>query len=953
MSDVALSPSTNGTEPQGGSSTFPRYPTQRVTNEIVGTFLSPPQTFMEAIQLLGKTQEGATNAPSDSPPSPRPANIAVKQEERVNDLLSPAVEARKDGTPLSLPPSSTPSFCTDNSCATPHPFSVSWMHSLAVRWQRAAAHHPDGLGVGCVVFAPKPIRRGSTGCAAIDLPQYALAEITGIQSADATVTVSFLFSSPGADEEEISIFDVIPSTEVWKDGCTRHGDAKNNAHCASLLERLLRLPLHTGPLPEEYLYHQVIGGNAGVSCGTASPLSPLLPLLRCLYGERDGVAKEERSYRCTQEINEQSKCTKKAPHSSPPTVPVMSEAPRLVPSGQLWCFSYKSSKSIHQCYAEAFKTLDQAIARDYWALTDGHPPVRSESPNHSDPKSSPPTVLCVFDEFSLLQRFEVFMSTRGHTINMLDGGTSISSEIGVSRVLFSSPAEEFETSRVRKRKRSWDLSDDGNNVCKAPRPKVTHYAFKNPCKVWFCMLMDDLDPPEGVSALLENAPTIDYLFFVSSEREGQEVSEMSGGLTQNKLQEHLKNTLSPFLLHYSSVMFVGFPFPSASASPHVSPSALDVENQKKQATPLNTVKISGQIFEGRKIMVPPSPEQLLLLATVTSFQETNQGTNLEAEFQGEKKKTSIGAALSERIALGTFTNLSADHLFSSYSTLKAKIYSGVDKEKIHFSSIEELHHNFCVDPSSFFGNSFPVYAIAKCIAQDTYTTSFKRASANETTCLSFVPPRIALVLPRGNPSGNSHSSSKFVSSLKEYFSAWSVYEVSRGSSSERIHQGSRWNSKGGVLLVYCDETESQMSTIHMEADIVIACGKRAATWTAATIVESVSAPPCYAVISEIEVVSNCEDHTWTPYHPHHSNHSYSIVQSTEMETLWEHLVQFFSSPPEGRSRISISKVLQYSISLWLCLENQSCLRGIAKGIALSVATTPFLRLRELSLSESR
>lgn len=928
----------------------------------------PALTFMEAIQRVVQTQEDGSKAPHSCKltSSNDHAPLEVKREEE--EVVVPASSDKDPESQLGDPSSASPHMSSPPDLSTeasphdpPYPYSVSWMHALAVRWQRAAAHHPEGLGVGCVVFAPKPPARGGGNVSCVDLHvQYALAEITGIQSADGTVTVSFLFSSPGAEEEQVSIFDVIPSTEVWKDGCMHfHEGGMNNAHSASLLERLLRLPLHSGPMPEDYLYRRVIDGYQDPSAAdspASSGMSQLIPLLRAIYGEEGSGGQEQTGREGIHRPND-------SPSQAVSPSGAGSEARQtIISSGQPWRFSYNPSQSIHECYAEAFRELDHAIAEDYWALTGGHPPPRSSTSvvdrisSGGGTKSYPPTILCVFDEFSLLQRFDIFMSTRGHNVTMLDGDISVSDEKGVfSQALFQSPVQEYESHLLRKRKRSGhSVDDDAETMCKAPRRKITRYAFNNPCKEWFCMLMDDLDPLDNLSSLLVNAPTIDYLLFVSSQEEMPVVVEKNGdSLARKELQEQLKNLLSPFLVCSSTVLLTGFPsIPSISTSYSslVSTENPRVEKKEKRThSSLHTVKISGQIFEGRKIMVPPSPEQLLLLATVTSFQETQQENNLETISQGKKLKTSVGSALSERIALGTFTNSSADHLFSAYSMIKAEIPSGT--HMVSFSSIEELHHNFYSEPS-LFGNSFPVYAIARGIAQDAYAAAVREASRNGTSRVSFVPPRIALVLPRGNPCGNPQLAlSRFVASLKEYFSAWSVYEVLPGRSSAERNQTSRWSSQGGVLLLYCDEIESQMSTIHTEADVVIACGKRAATWIAATIGGSESAVQCYAVISEIEVVSISEDHTWTPYRP--PSVMSSVTQTAEIETLWTQLRQFFSSLPEGRSRLPISKVLQHSMSLWFYLENKSCscLRGFAKAIALSVATTPFIRLSELRLTE--
>lgn len=858
----------------------------------------------------------------DTLPDP-PDHVEVKIEGTGEDVdnLSPST-AQSEGKTTSSP--------------------TTFFSEFLSSWREAAQLSPDGLGVGCVVLAPKsrwfphdkkPVSRSDASVSSTSLSptskatptfaesagssHYRLAEITGVQSAAGTVTVSFLFSLPGVDDEDVSIFDVIPCPLSWltessaspffcsssllpNQQTTRV--VKKNVPYRTLLERVLGVLPHHGSVPEEDLF-QLVYRSSSV-CDTAArgggvSHHPAILWLRYLCGDCGGNEMKEGtpSSRSEMDAKEEEGGSSRFPSSSVNHTPTTT-----------WTFVHHSFFTVHKSYAEAFHTIHRRV--EEW---------NSRTLN-TDASSATPAavVLCLFDAFHLVERFNIFMTLRGHVVRVYSN--SDLAVIGVKR-----PRGHLST----------NSDSEGNTlpvevspspaVCSGVIPDVTSCPVGG--KVWLCALREDLRSTRALLLLLESAPPIDY--FISFEEENVNGPDTTAKLMNSQIQANLKD----FLKQSWTATFQNFPSQNISNSS---------DSRRNGETPV--VKLSGEIFKKHKVLVPASPEQLLLLATVFSSSQSS----------GEKQDVSIiSPGLLECISLGNFTDAAAHNLFSSYSSVTAVIGEEEENQKRCLSSISQLHHHFFVDPSKF-GESFPVFAVVLSIVQDTYATFLDQTSSIRSTN-SF--PRIAIILP-GTSVGDHSGTSQFIHNIKVYFSPWAVYHLTSLNGEQRTHDIASWYMRGGLLILFCDDTEVQISSLHMDADVVLGCGKRAATWVAASVGEEQAlsdafSPRYVAVISELEVVPQCESQLWTPYRSPSVPCNVTTPYDIEKEALWNRLVNFFQISEEKKS---LPKALQQAMALGLFLQRDKGqhkhLFHMCKSIALSCATTIPFTLGQINLTNS-
>lgn len=337
---------------------------------------------------------------------------------------------------------------------------------------------------------------------------------------------------------------------------------------------------------------------------------------------------------------------------------------------------------------------------------------------------------------------------------------------------------------------------------------------------------------------------------------------------------------------------------------------------------------------------------------------------------------------------------------------------------------------YCCGPgaSASFGDAFPVYIAIRSIVEDALAASLLSTlpsssssfplSWNEPSRWRF--PRIAVVLSERRVGECSPlSNSTFVENVRLYFAPWVVHtltsvEPKRSRSVPLTEEGEhrvvpplfsssfstvQWDRHGGLLLLCCDEVETLLTGMHTEADIVIACGKRASAWVAAERKHQLpeasnrSAPAAphqrcrrrlpryYAVISEIEVAPRPSLHFWAPFSPSSTSrghHDDAVIQyhgvgeesrppsanawtshmtvMTETETLWDRLVTYVKSKAKPAC---LPKVIHQAVELWVCLQEErssvetttpihhSRLAALAKSMALHCASSPVFRLSDI------
>eukprot|EP00796_Vickermania_ingenoplastis_P006827 gene6827-4906_t len=813
----------------------------------------------------GDATTGVEPIPSDA--------ILVKKE-----------ESEKDHRPISVSSSSL----QIDSFYFPSNRSVD----AQVRWE-ALKRHPHGLGVGCLVFAPRRKKNKPSSSLPRTLPdfpfaskvRYGLAEITGVQSSAGTITVAFLFSHPGVDDESFCIFDVIPCAVEW---LWEHAPVQvarttwepPSPPPCSLLEHILAIPLTAGSVPEEELFSEV----ERTPSGPEKAGDPVIQWLRRLYQGSD------------QREGSPSSGPKLLPyyhfHSSVGKTCTVSPLFRPVatqdtPGETCFVVDYLSVPSLHQGYAVGFRGIDYLVSSNA-----SHPSTATDSPSAD---MSFPVTLCLFDSFALLNRFQHFMSVRGHTVHFLNG-----------QEIYNDSSEV----RGEGRKRQRSLSPLSASDCQFMLGDTASSASK----MWICLLREDAAHLEITTKLLAEVPSVHFFIHCVEDEPDGLVTSMAKGIVQ---------MLSTPIHQRWTLVFKNFP---SQGRPALFKGA-SVDTRTKG------MKVSGEIFKGHKLLVPPSPEQLLLLATVAapSTDETDQENPLASP------------ALLERIALGNLTDLSAANLFGGYANVKAFI--PCDKKHgapTFLSSIKRLHHNFVLNPLKF-GESFPVFAAALEIIHDTQCRFEKLSKEpNNSRCYA---PRVVLIFPKCNPSGSTQlASEQFLMALKLYLAPQQVYQLI-------ALEVSTWSARGGILILHCDDTITQLSCLHFDADLVIACGKRAAAWVAASegtgMVDGLSGQDFFAVISEIEISPVGQSRTWVPYRIEARDYSFPSEDSLEAVNLWNRLEGYYSS---GGFLSEAPKPLQQAMTLFQQEKNsdwKNVLR-LCRSVVVACATaSPIRRVAQM------
>lgn len=1276
--------------------------------------------------LLPPSPEAIPTAPDCSTSrSPAPSFSGSSQDVPPLSFSSPAPPPPPPDPPFSAAlSSSTTTTTAPNTTTTTR--VLPWMYHLVLAWKQAALRHPNGLGLGCVVFAPKRLippprsppspHRSSRGLHPTPPPSssssslraaswkpryhYSVAEITGVQHEDATVTVTFLCSPSGVEDETVSVWDVIPmDAAVWRevqetveeeeqdlDEEERRRGANSTARSSTtpfastssfdsrtLAERLLHLPQAAGPLPEEALRRYLQRGPESTSpdeggkgrppwmsnpplsttarsssvsseWSHAFPSSFLLTLPHLYHVEgpqgkrmewrtpstalgpprdldhassapmpdhrqQQQQQKKKRNEKDGDDQEEEGK-KKNRRRSMGEGNETDAERAKEENGRRAWHFPIPVGPTAspywkNASYLHAFRVVDAHLS-DFASSTHRFPPPLSAA-SHADagdertPRktslchhcgredstalpSSPLIIstLCVFDSVSLLERFDDFMSFRGHVLMpWLDAFPSCSihevkkeeeedhdrrggiptqheEEKKASSVQAhcgeecSRPTQAFEsrkhipfTAGKRPRPTAERLSDASSVALNAPPPSAhaplpsfarsqhekaegpaapgkhpslpTPHAFHMDGKIWYCLLREEvehttrsstleaddfplpfLSPSAAFSSRLASSPPIDVVLFFSERHQKAMAIDASCSLSSlpfsaEAMLHSLFSRCATVVPPFWTLLFEDDPPMLCDSNER---ERGDATQKTSDTLPVHgfspqVVKVSGAIYDGRKILVPPSPEQLLLLAsTPLPFSSSSassssccggEGENAPMGEEEKKKKqtkkhpgTSVkerGAdrvpasgstdglswnpVVVERIALGSFTDASLHHLFSTAGSLIAN----VDLEKQHrnvpisphgmpdgrggpvvpssgvyrLSSVERLQ--YCCGPgaSSSFGDAFPVYAAIRHIVEDALASSLLAPLPSSSSPFPFSLdgpsrwrfPRIAVVLAeRRVAEGSPFSNATFVENVKRYFTPWVVHTLTsiapkRSTSAPRSEDGGKpvvppcvssacsstvqWDRHGGLLLLFSDEVESLHSSMHTEADIVIACGKRASAWVAAERKHQLpeangsgSSPAAphqrcrrpppyyYAVISEIEVAPQPSMHFWIPFSPSstarwdHHHHADPIQHRgvgqesrlpsanpywtaylpvvTETEALWDRLVTYVKKQVKPTC---LPKVIHQAVELWVYLQEEERRRSagasttpihharfaaLAKSMALCCASAPVLRL---------
>lgn len=915
--------------------------------------------------------------PASSPPCRR-----VKEEKEEGEEQDAHVDRNGNALQPQLPVSTSP-----QARASALDFLALWRHASAPHGGQLAVAdssstrkaHGDGgdleppqltsslsppprpqlgtLTVGSIVFAPHRVAcappphhsaGGGAGASASSVTappppppyqlHYALAEVTGIQACAGTVTLSFLFTDPGIDDEAVSLYECVPCPPATLARWLSEASLAAAPPRCSLLERALHVAAEAGPPPVSEVYRAVVSASPAVDAadprhGQQRRCVSRLRRLYCLSdddNDDDGPVETAKANPANGSSSPAGECAEGSGSSAAvPAFLTWTSAPRAAEAAlaaAAFTARYSAPMSVHVFFSGVFQLVntymeqhcrggqrDAAVRHTADAEAGGAEAAMCARRSQRAARRLPPVVLCIFDNYATLRRFHVFMTVRGHVVRLVDGAGPPARAAALPPLL-------------------------------PPVPQTTH-AFGAKCKVWMCMLREDTGEEDArmetqagaaealveaqLSRLLASAPAIDALVSFREHTTAFPEDRVTAESALRRLLPHLDAGQLVCTLQDVPALTPAVSAAAAAASP---------------------IKVSGAVFGDNKLLVPCSPEQLTLLSTVwvsaappatdavasaaeqagreTSQQPTSSPTGKGGRKRGRPSDDGASAtaaaaaagahaltpALLERIALGSFTDVAAATLFDVFAdavaVVRARQDSGtvtpvvvVEDETGHAAdgavlcSVEEVYAKWCVDPARF-GEAFPVFAAVYALIADVFAGAGRRTprpAASTPSSAMGALPRIALVLPHGNPTHHPNlSTQQYLHTLRTFFAPWAVHEIPAattaltsvgGSGGPALSSGGigvggggaapvLWHHRGGVLLLFCDEATTQLGALQDEADVVVACGKAAAAWVAANVATHAGstdrdAPVLFAVISEVELVPPTEQltHLWLPVSP--------------------------------------------------------------------------------------
>ncbi|CAD2221697.1 hypothetical protein ADEAN_000922900 [Angomonas deanei] len=256
------------------------------------------------------------------------------------------------------------------------------------------------------------------------------------------------------------------------------------------------------------------------------------------------------------------------------------------------------------------------------------------------------------------------------------------------------------------------------------------------------------------------------------------------------------------------------------------------------------IKVSSLIFEDRKVIVPASLPQLVLLKTILLTETQPQTIN--------NNNNEIDGTVVERIALGMLSDASLQQLQGTYGDhSNFSILANHGSQRCDLKTLWNVFDdqtNSTVQNDNF-GAFFPVFAVAKQIVED-FVSLWMQQNTNNKNNPHRLFPRICFLLPGGN--AHQARNDLFFRRLQHYFSPLTLLRPA--AEAEAVVR--RWGQGGGLLLLSIQEAVTFLGGAHLLADSVITLGRGASAWCAAN---SYTSPPekkqyMFAVFSEMEVL---------------------------------------------------------------------------------------------------
>ncbi|EKF99975.1 hypothetical protein TCSYLVIO_009096 [Trypanosoma cruzi] len=597
----------------------------------------------------------------------------------------------------------------------------------------------DGFAVGSVVFAPRRRRAGAL--------HYALAEVTGIQACAGTATVAFVNSEPGVDDGAVPLYALVPCP--WPD-FARGGVRCTFAECA------LRAAARYEPTPSDTARGQQL------SCDSD-----------CGGGVGDGPPPSDTAAPPT---------PPQTPSSSPP--PSSGEAEDEGEQGTIRV-THAPPESVGAFFARAFRAVCRAILR---RPADRQPAVQEH------------VVLCVFDTYDALRRFNVYMAFRGHRLHLIDGVSARAAPAAAGDVSWLCLLAED----VRDERAALGLL---GGWLPPGRRREGSGALTVASAVWFTEDCGDTDCKGRNAEGLSRDGGVDAAVGRLLGAVGGAGALITCRLSRGTKDDELMATSLAATCRRRAPLF--WPPPRQN---------LGAAGPFRRRDP------------SMELRVPASTWQVDLFRL------------LVARGGGGEPLPSAAPLLPQLLQSIAFGNV----FDVSLSTALASLPGGLQQ----LDGIRER----VVRSGAFFGDvAFPAFAAARAVLADVLAAPLaERASRQQ---------RVVLVLPGAG--GAPDDAAAYLHAVQRFLYPWHLFTLAaekgqRQPCVEALLDGRAWLENGGVLLLNPEEPLGRLSLLQEEADVVVTCGKA----SAALVAGCCRGAPHIALHSEVELAEG-PAHRWT------------------------------------------------------------------------------------------
>ncbi|KEG06759.1 putative trans-sialidase, partial [Trypanosoma grayi] len=659
---------------------------------------------------------------------------------------------------------------------------------------RGMQHMGGGLGggfaVGDAVFAPK--RRRTKGM------HYALAEITGIQACAASATVAFVNAEPGVDDEAVPLYTLLPCR---REAITADEDAAKDANICSLVRRALCAAAHDGPtrLSEKRRRWVTCDSCPGSDTESApASITPSAPQVTFTPTPSPPAIMDEVGNKVKHE-NE---------------VELEEEKQKEAGGWYTLQIFYAPPESVDRFYGRAFGAIcDKILSR----------------PSSQLPK----VVLCIFEEYHSLHRFDVYMTLRGHRVNLIDGADPRTTRVAANGGASQSAPDALWLCLLAE-----DVEDEGAAVDLLKdwlHPNPHHQQQQSGGDSGgapFSLAVAQFNEGQMATLSREGRGTEDL-----REPPGEEEGGSSGGAAA------AADRLLAFVGGDAALIKCQL-FRGAKDDELVATSLMADGGPRIPPTGWQEQKQPQLEFHGRRcqatrleLCIPASKWQLELIRSMLTRNKLEEQNGVVPRSR-LLRTVECGELAFSNVPLAP-TLLQAVANGNAFDTAMSSVLASSPSGSQLLGSIQER----VMRSGSFLGDeAFPVLAAVRAILEDALPTPSAGRNSSQR--------RVALIIPGAAAATNDAATYRHA--IQRFLYAWHLFTL---TTTDRQRPGVpavldslSWLETGGVLLLSPEAPLSRASSLHEEADIAIACGKAASAF-----MEASPGVPYVSLLSEVEV----------------------------------------------------------------------------------------------------